>query len=104
MVTNKYFPKLQPKLRTCSRSVQEIHLGHLAGLDAARDVDVGLHRLVVGVAGNTAEDEDVTHREKWEALFQVIRAFVASQLLSGKYRFATEKWLECFRANEYLEF
>ena len=30
-------------------SVQEIHLGHLAGLDAARDVDVGLHRLVVGV-------------------------------------------------------
>ena len=46
MVTNKYFPKLQPKLQTCSRSVQEIHLGHLAGLDAVDDVDVGLHRLV----------------------------------------------------------
>ena len=51
MVTNKYFPKLQPKLQTCSRSVQEIHLGHLAGLDAVDDVDVGLHRLVVGVPG-----------------------------------------------------
>ena len=50
MVTNKYFPKLQPKLQTCSRSVQEIHLGHLAGLDAVDDVDVGLHRLV-GVLG-----------------------------------------------------
>ena len=31
-------------------SVQEIHLGHLAGLDAVDDVDVGLHRLV-GVLG-----------------------------------------------------
>ena len=51
MVTNKYFPKLQPKLQSCSSSVQEIHLGHLAGLDAVYDVDVGLHRLVVGVAG-----------------------------------------------------
>ena len=50
MVTNKYFPKLQPKLQTCSRSVQEIRLGHLAGLDAVDDVDVGLHRLV-GVLG-----------------------------------------------------
>ena len=28
-----------------------MHLGHLAGLDAVDDVDVGLHRLVVGVAG-----------------------------------------------------
>ena len=50
MVTNKYFPKLQPKLQTCYRSVQEIRLGHLAGLDAVDDVDVGLHRLV-GVLG-----------------------------------------------------
>ena len=32
-------------------SVQEIHLGHLAGLDAVDDVDVGLHRRVVGVPG-----------------------------------------------------
>ena len=40
--------KLQPKLQTCSQSIQEIHLGHLAGLDA---VDVWFHRLVVGVAG-----------------------------------------------------
>ena len=43
--------KLQPKLQTCSSSIQEIHLGHLAGLDAVDDVDVGLHRFVVGVAG-----------------------------------------------------
>ena len=46
-----FFPKLQPKLQTCSSSIQEIHLGHLAGLDAARDIDVGLQCLVVGVAG-----------------------------------------------------
>ena len=46
-----FLSKLQPKLQSCSRSVQEIHLGHLAGLDAVYDVDVGLHRLVVGVAG-----------------------------------------------------
>ena len=43
--------KLQPKLQTCSSSIQKIHLGHLAGLDAVDDVDVGFHRFVVGVAG-----------------------------------------------------
>ena len=46
-----FLSKLQPKLQSCSRSAQEIHLGHLAGLDAVDDVDVGLHRPVVGVAG-----------------------------------------------------
>ena len=41
MVTNKYFPKLQPKLQTCSRLIQEIHLGHLAGLDGGNLQIVG---------------------------------------------------------------
>ena len=41
MVTHKYFPKLQPKLQTCSRLIQEIHLGHLAGLDGGNLQIVG---------------------------------------------------------------
>ena len=38
-----YSSKLQPKLRTCSRSVQEIHLGHLSGLDKFGLQTIGLN-------------------------------------------------------------